>query len=137
MKNLSVLSLCLQNTGYLFRRILSIIILTSYTLMRESDDAHVFIFQGYVSPTNNLSQFPCLMTSFNLCPLLLSAGYLDRDTVNLFWTPVQATIGQVSKKRKGMSFGLGWQLMHKKASFGCCGGGAKFAAMHTGMCQIT
>ena len=38
MKKLSVLSLCLHTTGYPFRRILSIIILTFSTLMRVSDE---------------------------------------------------------------------------------------------------
>ena len=37
MEKLSVLSLCLHTTGYLFRRILSMIILTFYALMRVSD----------------------------------------------------------------------------------------------------
>ena len=38
MKKLSVLSLCLHTTGYLFRRILSIIILTFSTVARVSDE---------------------------------------------------------------------------------------------------
>ena len=38
MKKLSVLPLRLHTPGYLFRRILSIIILTFHTLMRVSDE---------------------------------------------------------------------------------------------------
>lgn len=58
-------------------------------------------------------------------------GYLRKDIVERFWTPEQATMGKVSKKRKETAFGLGWQLLSGTSSYGCCRE-TKFAAYHTG-----
>ena len=64
MKKLSVLSFCLHTNGYLFRRILPIIILTFSTLMRVSDEK---AFSTFIMLSHNLFRrnLPIVILTFS------------------------------------------------------------------------